>query len=76
MVPAQETTNGPKGEGGALEPTTRKKKKRARVAVSIRKGNLLFFPTVPPDAPDRPDKEDEPTETQLDRAKAGESEGN
>jgi len=75
MVPAHETTNGPEGEAGALEPTPRKKK-RARVAVCIRRGKLLFFPTVPPNAPDEPDGKDEPSERRLDRAKAGESEGN
>jgi len=57
----------PEGEAGALEPTS-KKKKRARVAVSIRKGNLLFFPTALLDAPDtlersdRPNQENEPEE--------------
>jgi hypothetical protein len=55
-------------ESGALEPTLRKKKK-TRVAVSIRKGNLLFFPTALPDAfdmtprPESPNQEDEPEET-------------
>jgi hypothetical protein len=58
----------PEGEAGALEPTSRKKKK-ARVAVSIRKGTLLFFPTERRDAPDitarpanteSPDQENEP----------------
>lgn len=57
----------PEGETGVPEPTSRKKKK-ARVAVSIRKGNLLFFPTAPPDAndtttrPEGPDEEQEPEE--------------
>ena len=75
MVPAQETTKGPEGEAGALEPTSRKKK-RAKVAVCIRKGKLLFFPTVPPNAPDEPDGKNEPSECCLDHVKAGESEGN
>lgn len=68
MVLAQDSRNGPtEGEAGALEPTSRKKKKKARVAVSIRKGNLLFLPTVLTDA------HDEPEEPELDRAKARES---
>jgi len=72
MVPARESREGPPdGEAGALEPTSRKKKKKARVAVSIRKGNLLFFPTVLTDAAQ---EEDEPEEPELDRAKARESE--
>jgi hypothetical protein len=57
----------PEGEAGALDPALRKKK--ARVAVSIRKGNLLFFPTPLPDDLDatarpvvqeNPEEEDEP----------------
>jgi hypothetical protein len=57
----------PEGEAGAVESTSRKRKK-VRVAVSIRKGNLLFFPTALPAAQDatappalrrNPDEEDE-----------------
>jgi len=74
MVLAQESRNGPtEGEAGALEPTSRKKKKKVRVAVSIRKGNLLFFPTVLPDVLD---EDDEAIEPGSDRTKARESEGN
>ncbi|HLE71991.1 MAG TPA: hypothetical protein VJH87_20090 [Vicinamibacteria bacterium] len=74
MVPARESRNGPtEGEEGALEPTSRKKKKKVRVAVSIRKGNLLFFPTVLPDVLD---EDDEAIEPGSDRTKARESEGN
>ncbi len=51
-------------ELGALEPTSRKKKK-TRVAVSVRKGNLLFFPTALPDAYDttgKPESRDQEEE--------------
>jgi hypothetical protein len=77
MVPARESRNGPTegGEGGSIEPTLSKKRKKAKVAVSIRKGNLLFFPTALPDELNEPDAKDEPTGPGDDRTKARESEG-
>ena len=69
MVPARESGKEPPGgEAGALESTSNEKeKKKARVGVSIRKGNLLFFPTV---------LTDEPEEPELGSTKVRESEGN
>ena len=77
MVPTTESRKGTTegGEGGSLEPTPSKKRKKARVAVSIRKGNLLFFPTAPTDVPDVTQVEDKPTEPRSDPARALESEG-
>ena len=70
MVPARDSRNGTtEGEAGALEATSRKKKKTT-VAVSIRRGKLIFFPTVLREAPDVP------AGPPSDRTKAPESEGN
>jgi hypothetical protein len=58
----------PEGDAGAHESTKRQRKK-ARVAVSIRKGNLLFFPTALPPASDnvaRPKSPDQ--EAELDES--------
>jgi hypothetical protein len=59
MVAANESGKGPR-EGGE-EPPMAKKKKKAKVAVSIRKGILLFFPTAPADPPHEAHVEDEPS---------------
>lgn len=56
MVTARESKQG-RAEGGAAssEPTSRtKRKKRTGVAVSIRKGKLLFLPTAFPEALEKP----------------------
>jgi len=53
----------PESKRGALEPTSKKKKKKAGKAVCIRKGNLLFFPTTVPEnlkKSERLDPENEP----------------
>jgi hypothetical protein len=65
MATPRESGKEPKEvETGALEPTSKKKKKKkAGKAVSIRKGNLLFFPTTVPEnlkKSERLDPENEP----------------
>ena len=48
MVPTQESTNDTKKDEHQVLDLTSRKRKRGRVAVSIRKGTLLFFPTAVP----------------------------
>jgi hypothetical protein len=48
MVPTQEPTNDAKQDEHEVLDLTSRKRKKGRVAVSIRKGTLLFFPTAVP----------------------------
>jgi hypothetical protein len=63
MATPRESGKEPKEvETGALESTSKKKKKAGK-AVSIQKGNLLFFPTTVPEnlnKSERLDPENEP----------------
>jgi hypothetical protein len=52
-VPAQEPDDVKKGEADVLDLAS-KKRKKTRVAVSIRKGTLLFFPTAVPISGEKP----------------------
>ena len=52
-MPAQEPDGVKKREADALDLAS-KKRKKGRVAVSIRKGTLLFFPTAVPIVGEKP----------------------
>ncbi len=67
MVAAPKSNEGP-DKGEVIEFSKARRGKRTGVAVSIRKGKLLFLP-VPRDSP-------EPARSMPDDSRAGESEGN
>jgi hypothetical protein len=46
MVPAREEENSTSQVAGSVEPISSRKRRKPRVAVSIQKGKIIFFPTA------------------------------